>query len=327
MRPRTGAPPSAARSRKREVLPARRSPGLARLHAPCGPWAISTTHRHPLDTRGTVPECYCPSVRKGQRRVPAIHAHGPVEANALPMISGKNRVGPPAPAMRRLRAAAVRRMLSVVGIAAVVGAVAYYRSRPARVETAAPVVESVTESIAATGRIEGAQETDVSSPVPGRVRRLLVAEGDRVESGAPLAILDNSVETAGVEAARATLVTAQAQLRQASAPTRRSELARIRADADQSVRAAQARLTASEHRLAELVRGPTPEQIESAAAALSSAEYRSRAATSTAAQTRARLVQAERDLRRQTALAADGAVSQSEADRAQTARDEAEAAL
>ncbi len=243
------------------------------------------------------------------------------------MGSDEKRVMMGAPAARRARAAAARRLLWIVVLAAMAAAAVYYRSRPARVETTAPVVESVTESIAATGRIEGAQETNVSSAVPGRVRRLLVAEGDRVEAGAALAILDNSVETAEVEAARAALLTALAQLRQASAPTRRSELARTRADAEQSVRVAQAKLAAAEHRLAELVRGPTAEQIEAAAAALASAEYRSRAAASAADQARARLAQAERDLRRQTALVADGAVSQSDADRAQTTRDEAEAAL
>ncbi len=241
--------------------------------------------------------------------------------------SDGNRVGLGGPAARRARAAVARRLIWLVAIAAAVGAGAYYRSRPVRVEVTVPRAEAVTESISATGRVEGVQETDVFSAVPGRVRRLLVAEGDRVEAGTPLAILDNTVDSAGVDSARAALATAQAQLKQASAPTRRTELARTKAEAEQAERVASARLAAAEHKLADLVRGATPEQIEAAAAALASAEYRARAAGSAVTQARARLEQAKRDLERQTTLVADGAVSQSDADRAQTARDEAEAAV
>ncbi len=51
-------------------------------------------------------------------------------------------------------------------------------------------VESERMRIQAAGRTSGAGEGTVRSPMPGRVVRVLVAEGDAVERGAPVVVVE-----------------------------------------------------------------------------------------------------------------------------------------
>jgi RND family efflux transporter MFP subunit len=68
---------------------------------------------------------------------------------------------------------------------------------PAAPVTAPPV------RVVATGRIEGREEADVASKLPGRVLRFDLEEGDRVEEGAPVVVLEHGDLEARVRLAEA----------------------------------------------------------------------------------------------------------------------------
>lgn len=89
-------------------------------------------------------------------------------------------------------------------------------------------------------------ETRVAGPVPGRIAKVLVKEGDRVEEGAILVELDSAVERASLAAAEAEVVAAKADLSRALRGQRAEDIeasaadasaARTRADLSESVRA------------------------------------------------------------------------------------------
>ncbi len=227
----------------------------------------------------------------------------------------------------RRRMGAARSAVWLIVLAAVLGGGAWFRSKPASVVVVRPTEELVTESVAVSGRVQGAEETDVTATTAGRVAQLLVREGGRVEAGQPLARLDDDLPAADVRLAEATLRTARARLALVAAPAQAWTMARVKADTSQASDVARQRLQASEQRLAELERGATREQVHALEAAAQGSGFRAAAASAAVRQARARLQQSERDLKRQAELAADGAVSQADADRAQSGRDEALAAL
>jgi len=73
-----------------------------------------------------------------------------------------------------------------------------------------PIVAHLDEVIGGNGVIEPASaETKVSSEVPGRIAKVLVAEGDQVAAGAPLVALEDANERAAVAVAEAELETAR----------------------------------------------------------------------------------------------------------------------
>ncbi|MBC8135032.1 MAG: efflux RND transporter periplasmic adaptor subunit, partial [Fibrella sp.] len=185
----------------------------------------------------------------------------------------------------------------------------------------------VAETVAASGEVRGRTETAVGAQTGGRVAALLVREGDVVRAGQVIARLDDrvlrsesaqsaeSVRTAQVQLAQAAdaIRTAQANLAVASRPPLASDIAKARADARQAVAVAEATLLGKRQRLAELRAGATSEQRSQIAAQV--------------AQARVNLKQAERDYGRQKSLAGQGAVAQSVADAAETARDSARETL
>jgi HlyD family secretion protein len=65
--------------------------------------------------------------------------------------------------------------------------------------------------VAGNAMVEPAQpETKVACQVPARIAKVLVAEGDKVQKDAPLAVMDRSVEKAALDAAEADLATSKA---------------------------------------------------------------------------------------------------------------------
>jgi HlyD family secretion protein len=123
-------------------------------------------------------------------------------------------------------------------LALAAGAVAITRAWPALFSRPlSPVVK-------ASGRIEGREVTLAAKTIQGRVKRLLVDEGQTVTTGQLLAELDAAQVEAQVAAARAILANVDAQVRQASldiAYTARNSEASIAA-ADAALRSAQAHL-------------------------------------------------------------------------------------
>jgi HlyD family secretion protein len=84
--------------------------------------------------------------------------------------------------------------------------------------------------IAAHGRVEGAsEEIQLSFKIPGRIRAVFVEEGERVRRGQVLAELENDEQLARVEAERALLAKAEAQLAVLRAGARLEEKEHARA--------------------------------------------------------------------------------------------------
>jgi HlyD family secretion protein len=213
--------------------------------------------------------------------------------------------------------------LAILGIGG--AGVAVMRSRPPQVDVVLPIKKQVIETIAASGRLRGQVETSVGARTSGRVESVPVREGDRVRAGQLLARIDDSllrsqlsqtevaVQTARTQVAQAedAIATARGQLAVAARPPLGSDVTRLKADTNQSVLVAEARLAGAKQklvfakrRLAEQQKGPRIEEIEQAEASSQQAQ--------------ATLSQAERDRDRQQSLARDGAVAQSLADQAET---------
>lgn len=244
-----------------------------------------------------------------------------------------------------------KRSQIIVGLAlsaALAGGFVFMRLQPPQIDVVLPLSKNVVTSIAASGRLRGDIETNVGAQTSGRVKRMLVHEGDRIRSGDVIAELDTDVLSAqvsqaevGVATSHALLLqamtqlgtakaqvmsgqdvvrTAKATLQQVSRPPLASEFERLRADVEQAVAVADAKLISANNRLLELRSGATKEERDQAKAQAQQAD--------------AQLVQAERDLKRQRALVEDGAVSRSVLDNADTvykvalrARDAADAKL
>lgn len=89
--------------------------------------------------------------------------------------------------------------------------------------------------IAANGRVEGAsEEILLSFKVPGRIRAIFVEEGERVRQGQVLAELENAEQWARLEAERAFLAKAEAQLALLQAGARAEEKEQARAAVEEA---------------------------------------------------------------------------------------------
>ena len=123
-------------------------------------------------------------------------------------------------------------------------------------------MQSVTQSVSASGSVAGLDESDVAAELGGRLAHLRVHEGDRVRQGQLLAEQETSLLKAQLTQARATVETAEAQLAQAARRPLASEVERARAEVEQASQVAEAQLAAARQRLEELQRGPTHEEVE-----------------------------------------------------------------
>lgn len=230
------------------------------------------------------------------------------------------------------------RVLVLVGALALGGAVLWRTvlSRPA------PPLNAIT----ASGTIE-ATEVDVSTKVTGRILHLLVEEGDEVQAGQVIAVLDGKDLEAQVLQAEGAYRAAQARLEELLNGTREEEIRQAQANLAQAEAAvegarrtlatvqemfakatelkaqlvnAQSAYDAAENaykqakaRLALVEAGARPEQIEQARAAVE--------------QAKAPYVNAQQDAERAQNLFAAGAVSRQHLDSAIARRDTAQAAL
>jgi HlyD family secretion protein len=168
-----------------------------------------------------------------------------------PLVTAPSPAGDAPPAPRRSRR---RRSLAIAGLLAVaaVAGVAAYRHFLASPATSPRVV-------AASGRIEG-DDAAIAAKIGGRIRELTVREGDGVEAGQVIAVLDDEQVRAREQQAEATVRQADARARVAQhqiavlrEQLRQSEIGveQARTEARGKVSEAEGRLAAAEAQLAQ----------------------------------------------------------------------------
>ena len=153
----------------------------------------------------------------------------------------------PEPAQASPRRAVWRLVIGIVTVCAVfVVAAAFLRWRTARpfpVQVIRPVLRTVTETVAATGRVAGYRETAVGAQDSGVITVLRVRSGDTVIQGQVIAQIENTVALARLAQARDTLATMRARQAETASRPRSSEMdaarSRVR-QAGASVRQAEA---------------------------------------------------------------------------------------
>jgi HlyD family secretion protein len=187
---------------------------------------------------------------------------------------------------------------------------AMIRQQFARKVLTAPVErQSLPITISANGTVKAERSINVSPKTSGRLKSLLVKEGDRVQQGQVLAYMDDS----NFQGQR---IEAQGQLAQAEANLRKLKVG----NRPQDVAQAQAKLKEVQANLRKLEAGNRPQDVAQAQARLDSAQ--------------ASLRKAEDDLQRNQALHNAGAIAlqtltqkRSDRDSAQAQVAEAQAAL
>jgi HlyD family secretion protein len=169
-----------------------------------------------------------------------------------------------------------------------------------RVQTVPVERLSLPITVSANGTVQPERSTNVSPKTSGRLKSLLVKEGDFVKQGQILAYMDDSNLRGQLTQAQGQLAQAEANLQKLLAGNRPEDIAQ-----------AQAQLAEVEANLQKLIAGNRPEEIAQAQARLRNAE--------------ATLRQAEDDLRRNQELYASGAISAQGFNNARTVRDSAQA--
>jgi HlyD family secretion protein len=102
--------------------------------------------------------------------------------------------------------------------------------------------ETIPITIAANGTVEAKQSTNVSPKSSGRLKSLIVDEGDVVQAGRPLAYMDDSDLQGQLIQAQGSLASAQANLQKLEAGNRPEDIAQ----AESTVRSAQVTLSQSQ---------------------------------------------------------------------------------
>ena len=191
----------------------------------------------------------------------------------------------PTAGQRGGRSRAIRLILIVAILAAILGAGAYYQYRLNSAAPAAPSTVSVTwgnlaVTVDSSGSVQPAKSVDLSFQASGRIQEILVKSGDRVKAGQPLARVDDNDLRLEVQQAQADVQTAEAKLDQAkngtSTPEQLAEasaqisaaeaqLAKARSGnvTANDIRAAQAQLEAAQARL-DALKNPSADKISAA---------------------------------------------------------------
>lgn len=128
-------------------------------------------------------------------------------------------------------------VIAAVTVGFGLGAVATRSSSvvPATVEAATVPLGGASATVVALGRIEAASEdVDVQAKRGGRLREVLVDEGDRVQRGQVLAVMDADEVVAAERSALARVAVAEAELARLVAGARDEERREARAAVDQA---------------------------------------------------------------------------------------------
>ncbi|MFO8079481.1 MAG: efflux RND transporter periplasmic adaptor subunit [Armatimonadota bacterium] len=205
--------------------------------------------------------------------------------------------------------------LLLLPVIALAGFLIWRWQQPREVEVVRPQTRQVVQTLAASGRVQGARDVQLSADRTGIVVDILVNEGERVESGQTVARLSSEVESAELRQAEAAIETARASLAEAraSATTVAPTIRQAEAEVQGTIEQAQERLSSAEARLDELLAGGREEEVREAEAALNEA--------------RARMGQAETDVERARRLATSDATARAALERAEASQRDAAARL
>jgi len=201
-------------------------------------------------------------------------------------------------------------LASVLLAAAVIAG--YSRFAPVLVDVASPESQTVAETIASSGVVQGHQESLVGAEVAGIVTDLFVDEGSRVSKGQLLARVQDNVVRQQTEQSRSALESARAVLAQARARPQPSE-----------VRSAAAKVNQAQAALSEQASMLERVKIAQAQAMVTVQQNQAEVERADAAvkQADSRQALAKKTLDRKAALAGAGAVPQSDLDDAKSAYD------
>jgi HlyD family secretion protein len=155
---------------------------------------------------------------------------------------------------------------------AAAAAYGYWRTRAGRAEqprwrTAVVQRGELAVVVTASGSVQPASQVEVKSRATGIVRAVYAREGEAVQQGQVLVLIEDPDAQSAVRDAEAALQLAQARLAQALA-----QRASARAQAQAEVRQAQAALAAARARLRKLLEGARPQEVAQAEQAVRSAE-------------------------------------------------------
>jgi len=107
--------------------------------------------------------------------------------------------------------------------------------------------QNLQVAIEASGTVRPVQSVNISPKTAGRLETLYVEQGDRVEKGQAIAVMENQQFQAQLDRAESNLAEAEARLAEAKAGSRAEEIEQARASLEQ----AQARLAEAEARIPE----------------------------------------------------------------------------
>jgi HlyD family secretion protein len=190
----------------------------------------------------------------GRNRGSAWHAVcTPTASNEIPMAHPAVTYAPLVIDQHvRAGAARRRRLLMLAGVLALLAAgIAFFAgggSKPVQYDVSLVERRTIQQEVEATGQLDVIRRVEVPAPVPGRLIRVLVREGQDVTQGQPLAFLDGRAAVIAARAAQADLdanggrvAEARAELSAATAALERARRLRERELAsDREVEAARA---------------------------------------------------------------------------------------
>lgn len=217
-----------------------------------------------------------------------------------------------------------------IGVAATLLAVHLVAGKSARPPVAAPAVAQqpatqtvtvatvestqVAQTLEATGTVVASDLLPVLPQANGlQIKQVLVQEGDRVEKGQTMAVLDDSVLRSQIAEATARVQSANSTVEQAAAQVQQAESAREEAEAG----VAQA-VAGVEKAIADLEQAKTG--VGQAEAGVQQAKAGVQQARAGIASAQAKLDQAQREVNRTQDLANQGVISQQELERRKTER-------
>ena len=168
-----------------------------------------------------------------------------------------------------------RGALLLILVAAVSGGVLLWRfwlggngQESRQLETVAVIRGTIRATIAASGTAEAVDETQLRFATIGRVSKVLVALGQEVKNGDPLAVLESDDLKDRLSSAEANLAVARIRLRQLLKGADEAELLA----ADQGVATAQATVSKAQLDLNELLNGASEAELAAAEQAVASAQ-------------------------------------------------------